>query len=71
MTYFRRQASPIDPKLPIDYKNIELLRRFLTERGKILPRRITGLTSGQQKDLTRAIKRARILAMIPFVNREG
>ncbi|MGF1493902.1 MAG: 30S ribosomal protein S18 [Microcoleaceae cyanobacterium] len=71
MTYFRRQASPIDPKLPIDYKNIELYRRFLTERGKILPRRITGLTSGQQKDLTRAIKRARILAMIPFVNREG
>lgn len=71
MTYFRRQVSPVDPKIPIDYKNIELLRRFVTERGKILPRRITGLTCKQQRDLTKAIKQARILAMVPFVNKEG
>jgi small subunit ribosomal protein S18 len=71
MSYFRRQVSPIDPKIPIDYKNVELLRKFVTERGKILPRRITGLTCKQQRDLTKAIKRARILAMLPFVNSEG
>ncbi len=71
MSYFRRQVSPIDPKTPIDYKNIELLRKFMTERGKILPRRITGLTCQQQRDLTQAIKQARILAMLPFVNKEG
>ncbi|MGL5082938.1 MAG: 30S ribosomal protein S18 [Microcoleaceae cyanobacterium] len=71
MTYFRRQVSPVDPKIPIDYKNVELLRRFVTERGKILPRRITGLTCKQQRDLTKAIKQARILAMVPFVNKEG
>lgn len=71
MTYFRRQVSPIKPGTPIDYKDIELLRKFITERGKILPRRITGLTCKQQRDLTQAIKRARILSMLPFVNKEG
>ncbi len=71
MTYFRRQVSPIKPGTLIDYKDIELLRKFITERGKILPRRITGLTCKQQRDLTQAIKRARILAMLPFVNKEG
>ncbi|MBD1833137.1 30S ribosomal protein S18 [Trichocoleus sp. FACHB-90] len=71
MTYFRRRLSPIKPDDPIDYKDVELLRKFITERGKILPRRITGLTSKQQRDLTVAIKRARILALLPFINAEG
>jgi small subunit ribosomal protein S18 len=71
MAYFRRRISPIKPGDPIDYKDVELLRKFITERGKILPRRITGLTSRQQRDLTTAIKRARILALLPFVNQEG
>ncbi|AFZ31271.1 MULTISPECIES: 30S ribosomal protein S18 [Cyanophyceae] len=71
MSYFRRRLSPIKPQDPIDYKDIELLRKFITERGKILPRRITGLTAKQQRDLTVAIKRARILAMLPFINQEG
>jgi small subunit ribosomal protein S18 len=71
MTYYRRRLSPIKPEDPIDYKDIELLRKFITERGKILPRRITGLTAKQQRDLTLAIKRARILAMLPFINQEG
>lgn len=71
MSYFRRRVSPINPKDPIDYKDVELLRKFVTERGKILPRRITGLTSKQQKELTVAIKRARILALLPFINPEG
>lgn len=71
MSYFRRRVSPINPKDPIDYKDVDLLRKFVTERGKILPRRITGLTAKQQKELTVAIKRARILSLLPFVNQEG
>ncbi len=71
MAYFRRRLSPINPKEPIDYKDVELLRKFITERGKILPRRITGLTAKQQRDLTTAVKRARMLALLPFINREG
>lgn len=71
MSYYRRRLSPIKPGEPIDYKDIDLLRKFITERGKILPRRITGLTSQQQRQLTAAIKRARILALLPFVNAEG
>ncbi|MBE9229399.1 30S ribosomal protein S18 [Phormidium sp. LEGE 05292] len=71
MTYFRRRLSPIKPSEPIDYKDVDLLRKFITERGKILPRRITGLTAKQQRDLTIAIKRARILALLPFINQEG
>ncbi|MGG6293595.1 30S ribosomal protein S18 [Leptolyngbya sp. AN02str] len=71
MTYYRRRVSPLKPSEPIDYKDVELLRKFITERGKILPRRITGLTAKQQRDLTQAIKRARILALLPFINKEG
>ncbi|MBK4730400.1 30S ribosomal protein S18 [Oxynema sp. CENA135] len=71
MAYYRRRVSPIKPGEPIDYKDVELLRKFITERGKILPRRITGLTAKQQRDLTKSIKRARILALLPFVNKEG
>lgn len=71
MAYYRRRVSPINPKEPIDYKDVELLRKFITERGKILPRRITGLTAKQQRDLTTAVKRARVLALLPFINREG
>ena len=55
----------------IDYKDVELLKKFITERGKILPRRMTGLTAKQQRDLTLAVKRARIVALLPFVNPEG
>ncbi|AFZ18196.1 30S ribosomal protein S18 [Microcoleus sp. FACHB-53] len=71
MAYFRKRLSPIKPDDPIDYKDVELLRKFVTERGKILPRRITGLTAQQQRDLTQAIKRARLLALLPFINKEG
>ncbi|MEL6136890.1 MAG: 30S ribosomal protein S18 [Cyanobacteria bacterium J06626_23] len=70
-SYFRRRLSPIKPGDKIDYKDVDLLRKFITERGKILPRRITGLTAKQQRDLTTAIKRARIIALLPYINREG
>ncbi|BAT51224.1 MULTISPECIES: 30S ribosomal protein S18 [Nostocaceae] len=71
MSYYRRRLSPIKPGEPIDYKDVDLLRKFVTERGKILPRRITGLTAKQQRDLTLAIKRARLVALLPFINAEG
>lgn len=71
MAYYRKRLSPIKPGDPIDYKDLELLRKFVTERGKILPRRITGLTARQQRQMTRAIKYARQLAMLPYVNSEG
>ena len=71
MPYYRKRLSPIKPNEPIDYKDLELLRKFITERGKILPRRITGLTTKQQRDLTTAVKRARLLAMLPFINAEA
>ena len=54
-------------KTPIDYKNHELLRRYVTERGKILPRRITGTCAKHQRKITKAVKRARVLAYLPFV----
>ncbi|RPH93990.1 30S ribosomal protein S18 [candidate division KSB1 bacterium] len=50
----------------IDYKDVKLLQRFLTPQGKILPRRLTRLTNIQQRQLTRAVKKARHLAMIPY-----
>jgi len=71
MSFYRRRLSPIKPQDPIDYKDVDLLRKFVTERGKILPRRLTGLTAKQQRDLTLAIKRARIVALMPFINPEG
>ncbi len=71
MAFFRKRLSPIKPTALIDYKDVDLLRKFITERGKILPRRITGLTAQQQRDLTKAIKQARAIALLPFLNREA
>lgn len=51
----------------IDYKDTETLSQFITERGKILPRRITGVSAWHQKKLAKAIKRARHMALLPFV----
>ncbi len=50
----------------IDYKDADLLRKFISERGKILPRRVTGTSAKYQRKLTVAIKRARMMALIPF-----
>ncbi|MBS4177624.1 30S ribosomal protein S18 [Lederbergia citrea] len=54
----------------IDYKDIELLKKFISERGKILPRRVTGTSAKYQRKLTAAIKRARQMALLPFVSGE-
>jgi small subunit ribosomal protein S18 len=67
----RRRLPPIRSGEIIDYKNINLLRRFISEQGKILSRRMTRLTSKQQRLMTIAIKRARVLALLPFLNNEN
>ncbi len=50
----------------VDYKDIEYLQRFINEQGKILPRRVTNTSAKTQRQITRAVKRARHLAMLPF-----
>jgi len=63
----KHRTSPISLNQKIDYKDIDLLRLFVTEQGKILPRRATGVTIQQQRKLAKAIKRARILSLFSFV----
>ena len=70
MAIYRRRLSPLKTTDTLDYNDVELLSKFLTEQGKILPRRVTGLTTKQQTKLTKAVKRARILALLPFVSRD-
>ena len=74
-TQKNRMRKKIDPLKSrnitfIDYRDTRLLTRFLNEQGKILPSRITGVTSKMQRQITLAIKRARHLALMPFVSEE-
>ena len=64
----KRKACPFksDAALVIDYKDVQLLKRFLSPRGKILPSRITGVSARFQRKLARAIKRARHIALLPY-----
>jgi len=66
----RRKTCPFSsegsPK--IDYKDVRLLGRFISERGKIVPSRITAANNKKQRELKQAIKRARFLALLPYVN---
>lgn len=70
MNISRNRFSPIKPGDIIDYKNVDLLRQFVTEQGKILPRRVTRLTAKQQRAITKAIKQARVLGSLSFINKE-
>ncbi len=54
----------------IDYKDIDLMRKFISDQGKILSRRSTGLNAKQQKKITKSIKRARIIALLPFLKKD-
>lgn len=68
--FFRRRKScPFSgPNAPtIDYKDVRLLQRFISERGKIVPSRITAVSAKKQRELARAIKRARFLGLLPYV----
>ena len=67
--YRRRKVCPFSganaPK--IDYKDVKLLQRYVSERGKIVPSRITAVSAKKQRELAKAIKRARYLALLPYV----
>jgi len=63
----KQKLSIIGINQKIDYKDIDLLKLFVTEQGKILPRRATGVTVQQQRQIAKAIKRARVLSLLPFV----
>lgn len=68
--FFRRKKTcPLSgPNAPrVDYKDLKLLQRFVSERGKILPSRITSVSHKKQREMAQAIKRARNLALLPFV----
>ena len=58
----------VDKVLAVDYKDAKRLRTFVTERGKIIPRRISGSCARHQRQLTHAIKRARTVALLPYVS---
>ena len=65
----RRSSSSLlanDKTLVIDYKNPQLLKAFLTDRDKVVPARISGVSARQQRQITKAVKRARMLALIPY-----
>jgi len=62
---FRRRRR-VTLKSSIDYKDVDLLRGFMDDRAKILPRRLTRLNTKQQRQVTKAIKRARSIALLPF-----
>ena len=59
--------SNLDSKF-INYKNIDLLKKYITETGKIVPGRVSGVTSSQQRKITRAIKVARYMALLPYTD---
>ncbi len=61
-----RRKRTIDPSIVVDYKNPDMLKRFITDRGKIIPRRISGATAEQQRVITVAVKRARFLGLLPY-----
>ena len=58
-----------DKNAVIDYKDVKLMEQFITDRGKILPRRVTGTCAKHQRGVAQAVKRARIIALIPFVEK--
>ncbi len=67
--YVRRKVCRfcLDSGLAIDYKDVNTLRQFITERGKIIPRRISGNCARHQRRVTRAIKQARLLSLVPYI----
>ena len=70
-TYFRKKVCKLCVRRTktVDYKDVDLLKRFITDRGKILPRRITGTCAKHQRMLSSAILRARMIALLPFVKK--
>lgn len=69
----RKKTCPFsgDNALTIDWKDIRMLNRFVSERGKITPARITAVSTPKQRELTQAIKRARFMALMPYIRDEA
>ena len=75
LSIFQNQKYKFKKKCPlsgkgapaVDYKNIKLLKRYISENGKILPSRVTSVSQKRQRELSKAIKRARFLALMPYV----
>lgn len=65
-TASRKKALSAEILAKVDYKSPQVLKAFVTDRGKIIPRRISGASAGQQRVITAAIRRARMLALLPF-----
>jgi len=63
---FTRPKRTLDPQITFDYKDTQLLRRYVTEHGKIIPRRISGANAAQQRALNTAVKRARSMALLSY-----
>ena len=70
MPIYSKQSLNIKSTEVFDYKDIDILKKLINDQAKILSRRSTGLTCKQQKKITKAIKRARMLALLPFVNKD-
>lgn len=68
--FFRQRSCPFsgEDALKIDYKDVRVLSKFLSERGKIIPSRVTYVCFKKQRELAKAVKRARFLALLPYVN---
>ena len=68
---FKQKSCPLsyDGAPKVDYKDVKLLKRFISDRGKILPSRITSVSAKKQRELSIAIKRARFLGLLPYINK--
>ncbi len=68
-TFSKRKTCPFTGEngLKIDYKDVKLLQKFISEKGKMIPSRISSVSTKKQRELATAIKRARIIALLPFV----
>ncbi len=68
--FYRKKVCKfcVEPNIVIDYKEFKILKYFVSERGKIIPRRISGNCAKHQRELTQAIKRARNIALLPFTS---
>ena len=68
---FKKRSCPLSIKgaPKVDYKNVKLLKRYISDRGKLLPSRITSVSAKKQRELTIAVKRARFLALLPYLKK--
>jgi small subunit ribosomal protein S18 len=65
--FFKKKNLSDNPNFKIDYKDTKFLSRYISEKGKIMPSRITNVTAKTQREIARAVKRARFVALLPYV----